>query len=199
MRKLLILFTLIFALAATNAAHAEKWELDKAHTEVKFKVRHLLTDVWGEFTEYDASVIYDPENPSRSEVEVTVDVSSIDTGVEKRDQHLRSDDFFHVEKYPKMTFASKKVERVARQRHQITGDLTIRGVTREIVLNVGGPSAPIEFMGTTKVSAHAEATVNRTEFGLIWNRTLETGGLLVGEEVTIVIDAELNKVQKDEN
>lgn len=195
MKKYIALFVVVFALVSVQGAFAGEWNVDKVHTAVKFKVKHLLTNVWGEFTDYEAELNYDPANPTNSTIKVTINVNSIDTGVEKRDAHLASEDFFWAEKYPTMTFVSKKITAVGKNQLKVMGDLTIRGVTKEIELMVDGPSDPLDFMGTTKVAASASATINRTEWGLNWNRAIEAGNLVVGEDVTIVIDAELDKAE----
>ncbi len=193
MKKIMAILTVAFALFAVNAASAGEWTIDHSHTTVNFKVKHLLTNVWGEFTDYSAELHYDPENPTASTINVEIDVSSIDTGNEKRDGHLLSDDFFDAENHPKMTFTSKQIQPMGSNKLKVIGDLNMRGQAHSIELMIDGPSDPIQFMGMTKVAASAEATINRTEWGLMWNRTLETGGLLVGENVTIMIDAELDK------
>ncbi len=195
MKKFIALFVVAFALVSVQGAVAGEWLVDKSHTAVKFKVKHILTNVWGEFTDYDAELNYNAENPNESSVKVTINVNSIDTGNEKRDGHLRSEDFFWAEKYPTITFQSKKITAVGQKQLKVLGDLTIRGVTKEIELMVEGPSDPINFMGTTKAAASAEAVINRTDWGLTWNKALEAGNLLVGEDVTIVIDAELDKAE----
>jgi polyisoprenoid-binding protein YceI len=194
MKKTIALLLIVFALISVQGAFAGQWNVDKAHTAVKFKVKHLLTNVWGEFTDYTAELEYDPANPTASTIKVVIDISSIDTGNEKRDQHLLSADFFNAAEFPTMTFISKEIKPMGNNKLKAKGNLTIRGETHMIELMVDGPSDPLDFMGTIKVGASAEAKINRTEWGLTWNRTLETGNLVVGEDVTIVIDAELDKV-----
>jgi len=191
MKKLTLLFTAFMLLFVLNA-EASEWQFDKAHSSIKFKVKHLFTNTWGEFKSYEGTIKYDPANLANSTVEITIDVSSIDTENEKRDGHLKSPDFFDVEKYPNMTFKSKQVKK-ASDGITVVGDLTIHGVTKEVILNVEGPSDPVVFMGMTKIAASATTKINRTDFGLTWNKVLETGNLLVGEEVTIIIDVELDK------
>lgn len=191
---LFALFAAALFLPGAIPAQAATWKLDKAHTNVKFHVKHLMvTNVWGRFDTFDGTVNYDPEKPSEASVDVTIDTKSVDTDNEKRDNHLRSADFFEAEKYPEMTFKSTRVVKTDNGL-KVIGDLTIRGITHEIELLVEGPSQPISFRGSTKVAASATSTIDRTKWGLTWNRTLESGGVLVGDEVTIVIDAELDKV-----
>lgn len=181
------------AMLATPVS-ASTWELDQAHTNVKFKVKHLaVANVWGQFNEYSGTVKFDSENPTASSVTVTIDVASIDTDNEKRDGHLRSADFFEVDSYPTITFVSTKVLPQA-DGLKVVGNLTIKDVTKEVILDVEGPSGPIDFMGTTKMAATASTKINRTDFNLTWNRALETGGVLVSEEVEIILDVELNEV-----
>ncbi len=195
MKKIMVVAVVLLALVTVQSTYAADWGIDKAHSTVKFKVKHLLTYTWGEFTDYNAEIVYDRDHPMNSTVNVTINVNSIDTGNAKRDEHLLSADFFNAEMYPTMTFVSKQIKSAGKGKLKVTGDLTIAGVSKEIELMVDGPSDPINFMGTTKVGASAAGTINRTEWGLTWNKTLETGGLLVGENVTLIIDAELNKAK----
>lgn len=187
---------LLFALAllAGSVAHAADWDFDRPHTQIKFKVKHLaVAYVWGQFHQYEGKISYDPSKPMDTSVSVSIDVNSIDTGNETRDNHLRSEDFFYVEKYPKMTFVSKKVT-VNGGKMKIIGDLTIRGIAKEVTLDVDGPRGPVNMMGTSKIAATATTSINRTDYGLLWNRAIETGGVVVGDMVDIIIDAELNKL-----
>jgi polyisoprenoid-binding protein YceI len=193
MKKVTFLL-LVLAFAAFGTANAAEWKFDKAHSAIKFKVKHLLTNTWGEFKDYNGTISYDPENLDATKVIVTINPSSIDTENEKRDGHLRSPDFFDVETFPEMKFVSKGFRKTS-DGAKIDGYLTIHGVTKEVTLDVEGPSAPINFMGMTKIAASATTTINRTDFGLTWNKTLEAGNLLVGEDVTIMIDVELDKVE----
>ena len=183
---------LIFAAMPASALAA--WSIDPAHSSVAFKVRHMMvSNVRGEFTKFDGQVTYDPGAPTKSSVSVTIDASSIDTGNKKRDDHLRSSDFFDVAKYPKLTFVSKKVRQVAKGL-EVVGDLSIHGVTKEVVLKVEGPTSPRKNpWGKDVVGVEAETSIKRTDFGLKWNKALEAGGLLVGEEVRILIELELNQ------
>ncbi len=188
---LVLILALLFA--SVSPIHAAEWEFDKAHTQVRFRVKHLMvTDVWGEFHTFQGTVIYDPAHPEKASVNVSIDASSVDTGNEFRDKDLRSERFFYYEKYPQATFISKKVEKTEKGL-TVTGDLSIRGVTKEITLSVTGPTAPFPAFGGTKISASATARINRYDYGLTWNKTIEGGGLVVDPMVDIVIDAELNK------
>jgi polyisoprenoid-binding protein YceI len=165
--------------------------IDTTHSDVGFSVRHMMfAKVRGHFTKWTANVEYDPETPSRSSMLAEIDVASIDTREPQRDGHLRSADFFDAEKFPKMSFKSKRVERAGDKRYKVAGDLTIRDVTREVVLEVeelGGGKDP---WGNQRLGFHAHTAIDRRDFGLKWNQVLETGGVLVGEKVDIEIDAE---------
>lgn len=175
------------------AAPAGTWELDPAHTSVQFKVRHMMvSNVRGDFEKISGNVTYDEDDISRSSADITIDANSINTRVAKRDKHLKSPDFLDAEKYPLLVFRSKRVERAGEGKLKITGDLTIRGVTREVVLDVEGPTPPVrDFQGKMRVGGTASTMINRKDFGLTWNKAIETGGVVVGDEVEITIDIEL--------
>lgn len=184
-----------FVLALPAAAPAGTWELDSAHTGVQFKVRHLMVSyVRGDFEKVSGKIVYDEQDVSKSSADITIDVASINTRVAKRDKHLRSPDFLDVAKHPSITFKSKKVEKTGNGKLKMTGDLTIRGATREVVLEVEGPTPPIkDLQGKTRVGGIASTRINRKDFGLTWNKALETGGVVVGDEVEITIDIEILK------
>lgn len=175
------------------AAPAGTWELDPAHTSVQFKVRHMMvSNVRGDFEKISGNVTYDEDDISRSSADITIDANSINTRVAKRDKHLKSPDFLDAEKYPLLVFRSKRVERAGEGKLKITGDLTIRGVTREVVLDVEGPTPPVrDFQGKMRVGGTASTMINRKDFGLTWNKAIETDGVVVGDEVEITIDIEL--------
>ena len=191
MRKLVILA----ALALPALAPAASWNLDPAHTSVQFSVRHLMVStVRGAFGKVSGTVQADEQDPTRSKIEATIDAASIDTRIEKRDAHLKSADFLDVAKYPTITFVSKKIERAGQDHFKVTGDLTLHGVTREVILDVEGPTTEIKDpMGKTRAGALATTTINRKDFGLAWNQALEAGGVAVGDEVKITIDVEATK------
>jgi len=175
------------------AAPAGTWVLDSAHTAVQFKVRHMMvSNVRGGFEKVSGNITYDGDDISRSSAEITIDANSINTRVEKRDKHLKSQDFLDAEKYPLLVFKSKKVERAGEGKLKVTGDLTIRGVTREVVLDVEGPTPPVkDLQGKMRVGGYASTTINRKDFGLTWNKAIEAGGVVVGNEVEITIDIEI--------
>ena len=181
-------------LAAPALSHASEWRIDPAHTTVSFKVRHLgVTWVQGEFQRVSGKVRYDRKNPGASAADIVIDADSINTRNARRDNHLRNDDFLLVEKHPTITFKSKSVKNAGAEGLDLVGDLTIRGVTREVVLKVADISGEVRMRGTVKMGASATTRINRKDFGVKYNRLLEAGGLVVGDEVRIAIDVELNK------
>jgi polyisoprenoid-binding protein YceI len=171
------------------------YEIDPAHSNASFSVKHLMvTNVRGEFGKVEGKVEWDATNPAKSTVEATIDASTLTTREEKRDQHLKSPDFFDVANHPKITFKSTKVEAAGKGHYKITGDLTIRGNTKPVVLDVEGPTPEIKDpQGNTKVGASATTKINRQDFGVSWNKNLDTGGVVVGDDVAIQIDVELKK------
>ena len=171
-----------------------RWAIDPSHTSVTFRVRHMMiTNVRGEFGQLDGEVRFDPRRPGQASVKVEVDVASINTREDKRDAHLRSADFFDADNHPKMTFESKSVAKKG-DGYEITGDLTIRGTTREIVLKVDDVTAEhTDPWGGRRIGASASAKIKRSDFGMTWNTALEAGGVLVGDEVTIGVDVSLVK------
>lgn len=182
---------LVLTLGAAPALLAQKYTIDPSHTKAQFAVRHLMVStVRGEFTKVQGWVEYDEKKPEAIRIEATIDAASINTGEPKRDEHLKSPDFFDVAKFPAITFRSKSARRTANGL-AVTGDLTMHGVTKEIVLNVEGPTPEVrDPWGNYRRGATATAKVNRKDFGLTWNAVLETGGVAVGDEVTITIDVE---------
>jgi len=191
MRCMLVLA--LFGLAAGRSVAAEAvWEIDPAHSSVQFSVRHMMvSNVRGEFRKVTGTVRGDDKDPTHAEVEATIDTTSIDTRNEKRDTHLKSPDFLDAEKYPTMTFRSKRIERIGDGRYRVTGDLTLHGVTREVALDVEGPSAPVKDpMGNVRAGAQATAKVDRRDFGITWSKALDGGGVMVGDAVAVTIDVE---------
>ena len=180
-------------LAVAAPALAESvWDIDPAHTSVQFSIRHMMiSNVRGEFTKVSGTVRGDEADPAHAQVEASIETSSIDTREPKRDEHLRSPDFLDVAKYPTMTFKSKKIEKTGDRRYKVTGDLTLHGMTREVVLDVEGPTAPMKDpRGSLRAGAEATAKINRQDFGIAWSKTLDGGGVMVGDEVAITIDVE---------
>jgi polyisoprenoid-binding protein YceI len=193
MRRLVCSFVCVIGLLAAAPSRGATWEVDPAHSSVAFAVRHMMiSTVRGQFRTFTAAAVGDPATPQEAKIEATIDVSSIDTGNEKRDTHLKSADFFDVAQFGKMTFKSKKIEPAGSGKYKVTGDLTLHGVTKEVVLEVEGPSKPVT-MGNTKAGAHATAKINRKDFGLTWNKAMDGGGVVVGEDVDVTIDVEAIK------
>jgi polyisoprenoid-binding protein YceI len=150
--------------------------------------------VRGSFRTFTGKAVGDPASPGAAGIEATIDAASIDTANEKRDGHLKTADFLDVEKFPKIAFKSKKIEPAGAGKAKVTGDLTLHGVTKEVVLDVEGPTPVIKDpMGNTKAGAHATTKINRKDFGIVWNKTMDGGGLMVGDEIDITIDVEAVK------
>ena len=176
---------------AVRSAEPTTWTIDKSHSQVAFKVRHLgISNVQGNFRDYDASVTLDPDDLETLQVEATIDVATIDTENERRDNHLRSDDFFNAEQYPSMTFVSKEVRNIDGNAFELVGDLTIRDVTKEVVLE-GALLGVGAQRDQRKAGFTAETTINRFDYNLQWDRLTEAGGLVVGEDVQIILELEL--------
>ena len=170
------------------------WNLDLSHSEVNFAVKHMMiSTVRGKFNKFSGTIDFNEADPTHSSIDVSIDVASIDTRDEKRDGHLKSGDFFDVEKFPAITFKSTKVEKVSDSTAKVTGDLTIRGVSRPVVLDVTYAGQAKSPWGTTSAGFSASTKINRKDWGLTWNVALETGGVLVGEDISIAIEAELVK------
>jgi polyisoprenoid-binding protein YceI len=192
MKARILVWTALAAVTIGASAFADTYTIDPAHTSVQFHVRHLFTTVTGRFQTFDGKVVFDEKDPAKTEVQGSIDATSINTNVEKRDNHLRSPDFFDVEKYPKITFQSTGVSDVdaSGNKGKMTGTLTLHGVSRPVVLEasfLGKGKGPD---GKERAGFHGTTTINRKDFGLAWNKAMEGGGLLVGEEVTIEIDIE---------
>jgi polyisoprenoid-binding protein YceI len=167
------------------------YSIDNAHSDISFSVRHMMfAKVRGHFTKWSANLAFDPVKPASSSVEVSIEAASIDTREPQRDGHLRSGDFLDAENFPKITFKSRKVESPASGHYTVTGDLAIRGVTREVVLDVEESGRGKDPWGNDRVAFLAKTTINRPDFGLKWNQALEAGGVLVGEKVEIEIDVQ---------
>jgi polyisoprenoid-binding protein YceI len=174
----------------TATATKTTYSIDKAHSEVTFQVRHLLTKVRGRFSEFDGAIDYDEQQPEDSSVTVTVQAASIDTNERDRDAHLRSADFFDVEKFPTLTFRTGAVTRKGPLGFDLAGELTIHGVTRQVTFDVNFLGKAKDPWGNERVAFEGEATINRKDYGLNWNAALETGGFLVGDEVKISLSVQ---------
>jgi polyisoprenoid-binding protein YceI len=174
-------------------ATAVRYEIDPAHSRAEFAVRHMMVStVRGHFGGIAGAVVLDDADPSRSRVEATLDARTVDTGVEMRDNHLRSPDFFDVAVHPTLTFRSTSVRKEGPEAYAVAGELTIRGVTRAVELEVESPALEVKDpYGVQKRGAIATLTINRKDFGLNWNQALETGGVLVSDKVRVTIDLQL--------
>lgn len=197
MRRTVIASALVLTLGLPLSGRAAMYEIDPVHSSAQFAIRHLMVStVRGDFRKVTGMVNLDENDVTKSTIEAAVDVASVNTGIEKRDAHLRSPDFFDVAQYPTMTFKSKKIDKAGEGKFKVTGDFTLHGMTKEVVLDFEGNLTPVKDpMGKTRIGGMATTKINRKDFGLAWNKTLETGGVVVGEEVTITIDAELTQTQ----
>lgn len=170
---------------------AEEWKVDKAHSSVGFSVRHLVVSkIRGNFGDFTGMMNFDGKNLEAGSVEFTVQTTSVDTDNEDRDKHLRTDDFFNVEKFPVMVFKSKKIVKGDGDSFKLIGDLTIRDVTREVAFEVEFNGVVTDPWGGTRAGFSAETTINRKDFNIKWNQTLDGGGLVVGEDVKIIVEVE---------
>jgi polyisoprenoid-binding protein YceI len=180
---------------ATPQTATTTWNIDPVHTVAEFKVKHMMiSNVKGQFAKVSGVLVLDEQAAINSRVEALIDGESITTGDAQRDNHLKSSDFFHVEKFPTLSFKSTRIDRKANGELAVTGDLAIRGVARSVVFTVEGPTPPAKDpWGSTRVGVSATTKINRKDFGLTWNSALESGGILVGDEVTITLDVQFTK------
>jgi polyisoprenoid-binding protein YceI len=189
--RTLALFALV-ALPLAAQAETETFIIDKNHSSATFKVRHMMANVIGQFRDIAGAVHVDRENPAKSSVEFTIQAASIDTGNQNRDEHLRSADFFDVAKFPAITFKSTSVASRGNNLYDVTGDFTLHGVTKRITL-------PVQFLGFAKTARgekagfSIESTIARKDYGILWNRNLDEGGVLLGDDVKVTIELELDK------
>ena len=186
MKRFLIFLSVLALLAGSALAQVQTWNIDPNHTAAQFSVRHMgISTVRGAFTKVSGTAQYDPANPSKTSVDVTIEAASVDTRVSMRDNDLRSPNFFEVEKYPTITYKSKSVQAAGTGKLKMIGDLTIHGTTKEVALDVDGPSAPVtDQRGNSHIGASATTTINRKDFGVGSNP-------MVGDDITITIDVEL--------
>jgi len=189
-RFMMAALALAIAFAFATSAWADEYALDPAHSQIGFAVKHMvITKVRGVFETYDGSFELDKNNTLVS-AKADIEVKSINTRIEKRDNHLRSEDFFYAEQHPRMSFVSKTATKLPDGTYAVTGLLTIRGVSKDVTLT-GEITGPVKDpWGYQRVGFHATTTVNRKDFGLLWNQTLETGGVLVGDDVEITVEGE---------
>jgi polyisoprenoid-binding protein YceI len=196
-----IFVSAIFAMTAAQASAGEKetWNIDPVHSNISFSARHMMiSDVKGEFDKFSGSISANPDDPSTVEIQAAIDTASINTRSDMRDKDLKGPNFLDVAKYPTMTFRSTKIEPDGQGKWKVTGDLTLHGVTKPVVLEVMGPSTNIKDpYGNTRRGASATTTINRQDFGIAFNKTLDAGGMVVGNDVAVTIDVEaIKKVAK---
>jgi polyisoprenoid-binding protein YceI len=191
-RNILLASLLALPLLTQSVLAQETWTVDKPHSTANFKVRHFTANVIGAFSDFDGTINLDRENPAKSSVELTIQSASIDTNNENRDKHLRSADFFEVEQFPTITFKSTAVTPKGKDAFEVTGDLTMHGVTKRITL-------PVTFGGFAKTQHgekagfEVETTLNRKDYGIVWNRALDEGGFMLSDDVKVTINLEMNK------
>ena len=184
----------MLVLAAAPLFAAETWAIDRSHSSINFRIRHMMSNVSGSFDDFEGTITVDRENPGNDAVEFTIKTTSIDTGADGRDKHLRSADFFDVEKFPTITFKSTSIKPNGKKKDlfDVTGDFTMHGVTKQITL-------PVQLLGVMKTPRgdvagfEIETAINRKDFGVVWNRTLDEGGVLLGDDVKIAINLEVRK------
>jgi len=170
------------------------WNFDPAHTSIEFRIRHAaISWIRGSFHTWNGTLNFDPEHPENVSVQFSVDVNSVDTGVQDRDDHLRSGDFFDVANFPAMTYASTGVVAAGKGRYTLTGDLTLHGVTRRVALDVTYNGVATDPWGAVRAGFEAKATLDRRDFGLVWNQTMEDAGVLVGDTVDVTLEIEAVK------
>jgi polyisoprenoid-binding protein YceI len=194
MKKILFAPGLLACAILAAPAVAATYTIDRAHSGVGFKVKHLMvSNVRGTFNDFSGTVVYDPADPQSWQVDATIQATSIDTGEPKRDEHLRTDAFFDVAKFPTLAFKSTGVTANKDGTFLLTGDLTMHGVTKPVTLSLEVNGTIKDPWGTTKAGFTATGRLNRADFGLTWNKALETGGMVVGDEVTLMLDVEANQ------
>lgn len=194
LKRVLLAAALVVAFVSAASAESSVWRIDPTQSKTRFRVKHMMVaTVTGSFAKTTGSVAGDPSDPTRAQIDVSIDAASIDTGSDERDDDLRSEHFFNVAKYPAVTFRSKSIRRNGAGL-TVVGDLTMRGVTRPVMLDVNEIS-PLSKApdGTMRIRAEATGSVNRKEFGMTWNKSLDGGGVLVSDEVTILINVALVK------
>lgn len=193
MKKLKLIAVLMFS-ALTITFAQTNWSVDKSHSKIGFTVDHLvIAEVDGKFDNYEVTVVTNGDDFEGTKISFSADVASINTDNEKRDNHLKSADFFNAREFPKMTFVSKSFTKVEGKKYKLVGDLTIRDITKEVVLDVKYNGTVKDPWGNTKAGFKATGVIDRFDFNLMWNAALETGGLVAGKEVTLKINLELAK------
>lgn len=193
------LLAIPFLLLLAVQAFAAKYDIDASHSGVMFKVKHLaISTVTGRFEKFSGTFEYDSNNVAASKVEATIEAASINTDQEKRDEHLRNADFFDVEKFPTLTFVSKEITNISENGFDIVGDLTMRGVTKSVTLKTELGGLAKDPWGNNRVAFTATTAVSRKDFGLTWNKVMESGGLVVGDEIKIILEVEAVQQKPEE-
>jgi polyisoprenoid-binding protein YceI len=190
--KTLAIFALALAVAGLAGA-SDTWKIDTAHSGVDFKIRHLMSKTSGQFGTFDGTIVTDFENLDQSSVQFVIDAASIDTDNADRDKHLRSADFFDVESHPEITFVGERFTKVGENEYEVTGELTMHGVTKTVTLPVTFLGAMQDPWGNTKAGFEIVTEVNRKDYGITWNKAMDAGSLLLGENVEIVINLQVQK------
>ena len=192
MKKFLLLAVAVALASWPSILPAATYQIDNAHSVAGFTVRHMMvSNVSGAFSKLSGTVDFDSNNPSQSKVDVTIDATSVDTRNAGRDKDLRSANFFDVDTYPAITFKSTRVEKAGEGKYRVVGNLTMHGVTKEVVLDVDGPTPEVQAQGAFRAGASATTKIDRKDFGITWNRALDSGGVVVSDEVRINIEVEL--------
>ena len=191
------LFAAALIAASTVAVHADVYTIDKGHSEVSFQVRHLVTQVRGNFNDYQGTINLDPANLEKSSVDFKIKADSIDTNVADRDKHLKGEDFFYVEKYPEITFKSKTIKKTGKDTYDVAGTLTMRGVAKEVTLPVTFLGMVKDPWGNEKAGFSTDLTLNRKDYGINWNAALDNGGVVLSDDVKISINLETQKKKDD--
>lgn len=187
---LTVLALALIAAAAPATADVHTYAIDPAHSEAAFQIRHMFTNVRGTFGDFEGTVVMDTEDPASSTVSFTIDAASIDTDHEERDAHLRTEDFFWVEKHPEITFVSESIRPVGDNRYAVTGTFTLRGVSKKITLPVTFLGAGQDPWGNTRAGFSTETSIDRKEYGMVWNANLDQGGYILGDDVEIEVNLE---------
>ena len=181
------------ALLAASSLTADTWTVDKGHSDASFQIRHMMSRVRGQFNDYAGTIVADPAKPEAATVEFTLKTASIDTASEGRDKDLRSANFFDVEKFPEITFKSTRLASTGKDKYDVTGTLSMHGVSKEVTIPVQFLGFGKDPMGNEKAGFSTDFILNRKDYGIVWNKTLDTGGALLGDEVSVSINLEAAK------
>lgn len=194
MKKAILFLAVVIGLNGSALAQTTNWALDASHSSVEFTVTHLvISEVTGKFRKFDVSVQSDKADFTDAKISFTADVNSIDTDNQDRDKHLKSDDFFNAEKFPKIKFVGKSLKKITDKKYELVGDLTIRDVTKTVTLNVNYGGTVVDPWKNTKAGFKITGTINRKDYGLKWNAITEAGGAVVSDEVELAVKLELAK------